>query len=167
MGEAFVTTKLNQSNCMIASKRTMSTFFSKIRLPAFYLAISMLVHLISIFALRMFGTYDFSVPVNRPSVVMVDLSKPCDNAIPKTAPEKLMSSGTDTVKKDVTTEKIPEPSRAMDNSTPPVIPEQRQTEQEITDNPVIGEKVSASTVRKSAGADAKSTEDSRQQVLLS
>lgn len=51
----------------------MSIFIDKIRLPAACLAFSLLVHILTMYGVRMCGTYTFGAPVN---LVMVDLTEP-------------------------------------------------------------------------------------------
>ena len=52
----------------------MQLHFYKIRTLAFCSLLSILVHLLLIFSMRMFGSYNFCAAVNQPPVVMVDLA---------------------------------------------------------------------------------------------
>ncbi len=68
----------------------MYTLFPKIRLLIFCLVFSILVHFLFMYVMRMFGTYDFSAPVNQPQAVMVELPEPAPEtakATPSAAPE--------------------------------------------------------------------------------
>jgi hypothetical protein len=65
----------------------MTILFSKIRLLVLCLALSVLAHILIVYALRMFGTYDFTAPVNLSSLVEVDMAKLADTASPAVTPE--------------------------------------------------------------------------------
>lgn len=54
----------------------MSTLFRKIRLPACCVMFSILAHILFMSTLAMFGHYDFTVPVNQPQVVAVEVIQP-------------------------------------------------------------------------------------------
>jgi hypothetical protein len=59
--------------------------FQKIGLLAGCIVLSVLLHIVILYASRMFGTYDFAVPVNLPPAVMVELA---DRAVPGPEPEQ-------------------------------------------------------------------------------
>jgi hypothetical protein len=54
--------------------------FQKMLLLAGCIVLSVLLHIVILYAARMFGTYDFAVPVNLPPAVMVELA---DHAVPE------------------------------------------------------------------------------------
>jgi hypothetical protein len=62
--------------------------FNRIRLLFLCLTLSVLTHILIVYALRMFGTYDFTTPVALSPVVEVDLAKLADTASSAETPEK-------------------------------------------------------------------------------
>ncbi len=66
----------------------MTILFKKTSLLIFSLAFSLLLHIIFIYALRMFGTYDFTAPVNLLQWVALDPVKPIEKVPQTTKPVK-------------------------------------------------------------------------------
>ena len=66
----------------------MFKLIRRIRIPLYCVAGSFLVHVLFMYSLRMFGTYDFSAPVNQPLAVMVDIADPTGSAAAAQAEEK-------------------------------------------------------------------------------
>jgi hypothetical protein len=60
--------------------------FYKLRTLAYCSMLSILVHLLLIASMRMWGSYDFSAPVNQPPSVMVDLAAPAAAEVPASVP---------------------------------------------------------------------------------
>ncbi len=54
----------------------MTKFFKRISVLTCCLALSVLVHVLSLYTWRLFGTHHFAAPVNRPPFVLVDLVTP-------------------------------------------------------------------------------------------
>jgi hypothetical protein len=65
----------------------MTILFSKTRLLALCLVLSVLTHVLIFYAVRMFGTYNFTSPVNLSHFVEVDIAKLADTASPVVPPE--------------------------------------------------------------------------------
>lgn len=66
----------------------MTKLPNKIRLLVSCLAVSILLHVLMIYALRMFGSYDFTTPVNLSQLLEVDMAKPADTVSPKVTAEQ-------------------------------------------------------------------------------
>jgi len=66
----------------------MTKLPNKIRLLVSCLAVSILLHLLMIYALRMFGTYDFTPPVNLSQLVEIDIVKLADTVPPAATAEQ-------------------------------------------------------------------------------
>lgn len=91
----------------------MYTRFSKTRLLLICLVSSIVVHMLSMYMLRMFGTYDFGAPVS-PQAVMVDLTTPSDAPAPPSEAVSADATPADTTDADATgTEK-----KNTDDDTP-------------------------------------------------
>jgi hypothetical protein len=140
--------------------------FYKTRLLASCLAFSLLAHIICLYALKMFGTYDFTAPVNQPSQwVMVNLVKPGNTVSPAVNPEKHGSSDTDHVSEDVKVVRSPAPASEKDTSTPPANPEQRRPEMGPTSTPFIGAERIVSSIRSNEATSANPPDETRQPVI--
>lgn len=59
----------------------------KINILVSCLALSLVSHILFLYVLRMFGTYNFVAPVNSIQAVMVDLAKPRENSAPVDPPK--------------------------------------------------------------------------------
>ncbi|HEY4743378.1 MAG TPA: DUF3108 domain-containing protein [Desulfuromonadaceae bacterium] len=92
----------------------MNTYFRKIRLLTICLVCSILAHIFVVYALRLFGTYDFSAPVSQPPGVTVELAKSTDAA---PAEENAEKQENDAVQEDDTSVKRPLPVQEDDGST--------------------------------------------------
>ena len=66
----------------------MTILFSKIRLLILCFALSVLTHILIVYALRMLGTYDFTTPVNLSQLVEVDMAKLADTVSPEVTAEQ-------------------------------------------------------------------------------
>jgi hypothetical protein len=86
----------------------MLKFIYRIRIPAYCLMVSFLVHIVFMYSLRMFGSYDFSAPVNQPLAVMVDLADPSGTAAAAQAAEDQKASDPERAAEDVVAPKTPE-----------------------------------------------------------
>jgi Protein of unknown function (DUF3108) len=143
----------------------MTKHFNKTHLLVSCLAFSILVHILFIYALRIFGTYDFTAPINQSQLVVVDLAKPANTVFPTASPEKQGNSDTDNISEDKKLDKITEQARKKDYNSPPSSSEQRQPEPIPADSSVIGaEKVRAST-RSSEATSVNSPGESRQSAI--
>ena len=99
-------------------------FFSKTRLLLLCLALSVLTHILIVFALRMFGTYDFTTPIALSSAVVVDMAQPADTDSSSTSPKE-QESGDDPAEEDAVTEDTPDSVSGDTASAPPANHEKR------------------------------------------
>ena len=106
----------------------MTIRFNKTRLLVSCLALSVLVHIISLYAWRLFGTFDFTLPVTPQHSVMVDLTKLVEPPVPAARPEKPAQNEPDQQDDDAPAEKIPAPVEERTPEPPQPAPEQRQPE---------------------------------------
>jgi hypothetical protein len=137
------------------------TFFYKIRLPAFCFVFSIVAHILFVFALRISGTYNFSAPVN-PGVV-VTLAGATDTASGTVTPEKQESSGTD--REDTAIVKQPPPAQEGDDDISATHPEQRTSEPEPVEMPVVGQKSNDHSTGSGLTTTADSADKSRQTMM--
>ena len=133
--------------------------FNKTRLLAACIALSVLAHVLSFYAWKMLGTYDFAAPVNQALPVMVDLAKTADTAPPAENQEDQANSDTEQDGENVTTGKF-----AVSNPGP-LQPSQgqRQTVPEPTETSAISTDKSRSNDVTSSNSPA----ESRQPVAIS
>ena len=82
----------------------MTVRFKTTRLLAICIALSVLVHILSFYAWKMSGTYDFSAPVNPSQAVMVDLNNPDETAAPSVNQEENEDSDTEPPTEEVISE---------------------------------------------------------------
>jgi hypothetical protein len=131
----------------------MSTRSNKIRTLAVYIGLSVLVHLLILFSLGRFGNYSFAGPVNPLQAVMVDLTKPGDDAAPVEDPDNQKTSNTDDVAEDVTADRnharVPE-----EVGTPPALAEKGPVEPKTVDPAASGKEMTDSITRTSVPAKA-------------
>lgn len=112
----------------------MNVYLCKIRLLAICLMCSILAHVVAMYALRLFGTYNFSAPVSPPPGVTVELAKN-DAASAGASNEKQEKSDATLPREDVTstsrpaedghalaTEPEPVPEAPDSSETSPIIP---------------------------------------------
>jgi hypothetical protein len=100
---------------------------------AVFIGLSVLVHLLVLFSLGRFGNYSFAAPVNPLQAVMVDLTKPPDDAAPVAD-----SSITDTVAEDVTVDNSHAQLQSEELSTPPAEREKEPVETKSVETAAIG-----------------------------
>jgi hypothetical protein len=139
----------------------MIIFFNKTRLLISCLVFSVLAHFLFFYAARMFGTYNFTGPVNQPRGVMVDLADQRDAVSPAANPENRGSILTNHGEKDVNT---PLPARQEDNDTPSVQPERGNVEPAQPDIPVSPSERVASATLNSETDSADPSDDFRNPV---
>ena len=143
----------------------MTILFNKTRLLVSCLAFSILVHILSFYAWRLLGTYDFTAPVNQPQAVVVDLGKPTDTVSPMVNPEKQGSSDTEQIGEDVKFNNDPTPTGENDNSARQSNHGQRQPAPEQTDTAASGAKKIDSSTRSGETAGVNPPDKSRQPVI--
>lgn len=125
----------------------MSTRANKIRTVTVYIGLSVLVHLLVLVSLGRFGNYDFVAPVNPLQAVMVDLTKPGDDAAPVADPNNQKTGLTDSVAEDVTDD-----AQGEEVSAPPAVPEKNQVESKSVEPAVIGKEKTDTVARPSEPA---------------
>lgn len=111
--------------------------FIKSHLLISCLVFSVMVHFLFIYAARLFGTYNFTGPVNLPRVVMVDLAGPSEPAPPAANPEKKVSSTTKHAREGKKTVNSPVAAREEDSDVPSVPPEPRKVEPKKIPTPAV------------------------------
>jgi hypothetical protein len=79
----------------------MNTQADKIRTLAIYTGLSVLAHLLVLASMGRFGSYNFTAPINPLQAVMVDLTKPRDDAAPVAESGDRKAGTTDKVAEDV------------------------------------------------------------------
>jgi len=97
--------------------RTMSIFFTKTRFLASCLVFSILAHILCLYAFRIFGTYNFSIPVSLSQAVEVDLAQPDQTTAPTVNAGEQAGSDTNEVDGDVKNED-PASTAGEENSPP-------------------------------------------------
>src|SRR5450631_53180 len=143
----------------------MSTPAKKIRTVAVYTGLSVLVHLLVLFSLGRFGNYSFAGPVNPLQAVMVDLTKPGDDAAPVADSHSQKTSHTDNVAKNVTADRNQARVQGENVSTPPAVPEKDPVEPKSVEPAAIGKEKTASITRASEPAIAPHPSASRHSAL--
>ncbi len=136
----------------------MTTLFSKTRLIVLCLALSVLTHILIVYALRMFGTYDFTTPIVQSQVVVVDLAKSASSVSPK----KLKSGDSGYVGEDVPFEKSPDSARGHNSSPPPPSNPEQPPSPEPADSAVIGADKTGSYIRSSDATGINPPDGARQ-----
>lgn len=132
----------------------MIILFSKTRLLLLCLALSVLVHILIVYALRVFGTYNFTTPVNLSQFVEVEMAKPAASISPAATPEKLEQQKTGHAgENSATTRADNHPSALLDK-------EQLQPEPKV-DSSVTNAKRARSPVRNSKVASGSQPEKNR------
>jgi hypothetical protein len=139
----------------------MTILFNKTRLLALCLALSVLTHILIVYALRMSGTYNFTTPVSRSQVVVVDLATSNSTDSPSMSPKKQKSGD---VGKDVTFGVNPDSAMGHDPDIPPANPEQRHPAPEPADPAVSGAEKRGSGIRSSESSGIHSPDASLQSV---
>lgn len=139
----------------------MTILFNKTRLLALCLALSVLTHILIVYALRMFGTYDFTTPVSRSEVVVVDLSTSTGTSSSSVSPQKQKSGD---VGKDATFGLNPDPAMGPDPGVPPSDSVQRHPAPEPADPAVSGAEKSGSYIRSGESSGIHSPDESIQPV---
>jgi hypothetical protein len=129
----------------------MTILFSKTRLLVLCLALSVLTHILVVYAVRMFGTYDFTTPIALSQVVAVDLTKSVNTPSSPVSPVGQENGDTNHSEKD------PDSADGHDVNAPPSNPEQHQPTPAQTDSPAIG-----SHIKSSEAPDKPSPAKSRQ-----
>jgi hypothetical protein len=125
----------------------MSTLTEKIRTLAVFIGLSVVVHLFVLFSLGRFGSYSFAAPVNPLQAVMVDLTKPPDDATPVAD-----SSNTDTDAEDVTVDNNHAQLQSEEFSTPPAERKKEPLETKSVETAAIDTENTHSSTRTSVPA---------------
>lgn len=128
----------------------MTSLFSKARLLALCLALSVLTHILIVYALRMFGTYDFATPIVQSQMVVVDLAKRADTVSPALIPDKQEPDETGLAGEN------PPTAEAIDLPAAPINQEQLQPEPKPASSVNNMERVS-SPIRNSKATSDNST----------
>jgi hypothetical protein len=136
----------------------MGKLFVKTLLLVSCLVISVLAHIILLYALQLFGTYDFTAPVNRPQAVVIDLAAPSDAASPAVRPDKPVNSDTVLIGEHAIAEKSPVQAKANNTSTPSENPEKRQPESLPKETPPLCEEKTDPSTRINEAANARTPE---------
>jgi len=124
----------------------------KIRTLTAYTGLSILVHLLVLFSMGRFGSYNFVAPVNPLQAVMVEMPKPGDEAAPAADPGNQNAGHADN-----TAEDIPDGgNRAQDREVgpPPAVPEKVAAEPKNVEPAPIGKEKSVSNTRTNEPARA-------------
>lgn len=127
----------------------------------------MLAHILALYTWRMFGTYNFSAPVNQPQSVLVDLAKRIDAISPAVKTENREIEESDHLREDGTVEKNSASREDNDNRPPPPNLEERPPNPKPTDTAFKGAEKSTPTTPNSEATSVNSPDESRQQVKLS
>ena len=98
--------------------------FSKIRLLVFCFLFSILIHILFMNVLKMFGTYDFSAPVNQPQGIVVDLAQsiPAPSAVANG--EKMATNGANDTPEEESAVEPPLPAKEQALAGEPAVKEQ-------------------------------------------
>lgn len=151
---------------MVGCATLMTILFNKTRLLLFCLAFSILVHILSFYAWRLLGTYNFTAPVNLSQAVVVDLGKPNDKVSPAVSPGKQESSDTEDDGDDVKFKNNPTPAEENSTSTQQPNHGQRQPAQKQSDSAASGPEKTDSSTRSGEASGANSLGKSRQPVVV-
>lgn len=139
----------------------MSTQSAKIRTLTVFIGLSVLVHLLVLISLGRFGNYNFAAPVNPLQAVIVDLTKPRDDAAPVADSNNQKTGHTDNVAEDVTDNRNHAQIQGEEVSTPPSVPEKGPVEPKTVVPAVIGKEKADSITRTSEPAIAPQPAASR------
>jgi hypothetical protein len=143
----------------------MSTQPDKIRTVTIFIGLSALVHLFLLISMGRFGNYTFAAPVNPLQAVMVELTKPRDDAAPVGDSNNQKASPTDNVAEDVTDEGKHDQEQGEEVSTPPIVREKGPVEPKSVEPAVIGKEKSDSVTRTGEPAIAPQSAAPRQIAL--
>ena len=142
----------------------MTALLRKTRLLVLCFALSVLTHILIVYALRMFGTYNFAAPVAQSPVVMVDLSSPAGTPSSPASPEMQKSGDNGHVGKDVAIVKNPDSAGEQNISAPQSHPEQLRPAPEPSDSAVIGAGKTEPSIQSGESTGIHSPNGSRQSV---
>jgi len=106
----------------------MSTPSEKIRTVIVYIGLSVMVHLLVLFSLGRCGNYDFSAPIRPLQTVMVDWTKPGNDAAPAADSNNQQAGHTDNAAEDVTDDRNHATVQGEEAGTPPAVPEKAPAE---------------------------------------
>lgn len=116
----------------------MATQFKKIRTLAVYIGLSVLVHLLVLLSMGRFGSYTFAAPVNPLHAVMVDLTKPVDDAAPVADSNDQKASHTANAAGIAPDDSNYAQVQSEELGTPPAVPEKVPVEPKSVEPAVIG-----------------------------
>lgn len=142
----------------------MTLLFGKTRLLVLCLALSVLTHILVIYALRVFGTYDFTTPVAQSPVVVVDVVQSAGAASSSVISKARKNGDTDHVGNGGTFEKNSDSARGHNFNAPSSNPEQLHPEPEPADSAVIGAENIGPTIQSNESTGINSPGESRQLV---
>jgi hypothetical protein len=129
--------------------------------------LSVLAHILVLYAWRMFGTYDFSAPVNLPQSVLIDLAKQIDAVSPAVKTEKREIEESEHLLEDGTVEKNSASREEHDNRPPPSNLEERPSNPKPTDTAFKGAGKVANTTPNSEVSSVNSPDELHQPVIAS
>src|SRR6185369_5308802 len=118
----------------------MNTPSEKIRTVIVYIGLSVLVHLLVLFSLGRCGNYSFATPINPLQAVMIELTKPSDDAVPVVDSYNQESSHADIVEEDVTVDRNHAQIQGEEVSTPPAVLEKDPVEPKTVEPTEISKK---------------------------
>ena len=106
----------------------MIELLAKIRIPAYFLILSLLFHILFLYGVRMCGNYVFSPPVTPLQSVMVELQKPAVQALAPAIPNGRSNSHAPGKAEGLSSknETPPPPAREETSSKPPAGQDERQ-----------------------------------------
>jgi hypothetical protein len=143
----------------------MSTQPDKIRTVTIFIGLSVLVHLLVLISMGRFGNYNFSAPVNPLQAVMVELTKPRDDAAPVADSNSQKTSPTDNETEDVTDDRNHAQVQDEEVNTLPAVREKGPVEPKSVEPAVIGKEKSDSVTHTGEPAIAPQPAAPRQIAL--
>ena len=127
----------------------MNTQLDKIRTLTISIGLSVLVHLLALISLGRFGNYNFTAPVNPLQGIMVDLTKPRDDATPVANSNNQKTSHTVNVGDNVTDRSNHSQVQGEEVCTPPAVRENGPVEPKSVEPDEIGKEKTDSSTRTS------------------
>lgn len=142
----------------------MTIFFTKTRLLALCLALSVLTHLLIVYALRMFGTYDFATPVSLSQAVVVDLAESTDTFSSSVNPNRHKGRNNSHTGKDEPIVKHPDSAGGSNLTAPLSNPEKSPPAPGPAESAAIGAENVTTGVRSKEPAGIPSPDESLQSL---
>jgi len=140
----------------------MTIQFNKSRLLVSSLALSVIMHILLLYASRMFGPYDFTAPINLTQYVVVELAKRTEIVSPPLNTDKLSNSDSGRIEDDADSERTSAQTKESENNATQTSPEQGQIKPKTASSAVIGSENHHSLTRSSEAASINSSGESPQ-----